>query len=259
MLVDADQQVERLPHGLRSPIRHERPPPRIGFHQSLFPQRLHRLAHRRAAHPKPLRQVPFRRQLVPGLQLPLENRLLHLLHNLFEQARRSHRPIVGSRSERIDVSTSHGTPCQEFRLAVIPPDQLVIPLYLKSARSVGCSILRRVFCDVRVGFTYAVLCALCESSATSALSSLPAEFAKPHCTHTVLIFMNSRIPFSASSRPCPEYFTPPKGSRGSDATILFRKTMPASSSLMNLSVSAGSLVQALAPSPKRLSLAICIA
>ncbi len=49
--------------------------------------------------------------------------------------------------------------------------------------------------------------------------------------------MNSRIPCSASSRPWPENFTPPKGSRGSEATILFRKTMPASSSLINLSVS----------------------
>src|SRR5208337_1431519 len=67
---------------------------------------------------------------------------------------------------------------------------------------------------------------------------------------TVLMFTNSRIPCTASSRPWPEYFTPPKGKRGSDATILFKKTIPASSSLMNLSVSAGSFVQALAPNPK---------
>src|ERR1039457_6963229 len=76
---------------------------------------------------------------------------------------------------------------------------------------------------------------------------------------TVLMFTNSRIPCTASSRPWPEYFTPPNGKRGSEDTILFRKTMPASSSLMNLSVSAGSLVQALAPRPKRLSLAIWMA
>ena len=40
------------------------------------------------------------------------------------------------------------------------------------------------------------------------------------------------MPTRPSSRPCPECLTPPKGMRGSEATILLMKTMPASSSLI---------------------------
>jgi hypothetical protein len=36
---------------------------------------------------------------------------------------------------------------------------------------------------------------------------------------TVLVFVNSRMPYGPSSRPWPEAFTPPKGTRGSLATI----------------------------------------
>src|SRR5262250_1807425 len=78
----------------------------------------------------------------------------------------------------------------------------------------------------------------------------------PCSIHTDFIFVNSLIPTAPSSRPCPDHFTPPKGIRGSEATIRLMKTMPASSSLMNFCCSSGSLVQALAPSPNRLSFAI---
>src|SRR6267378_1546794 len=81
----------------------------------------------------------------------------------------------------------------------------------------------------------------------------------PCSTHTVLIFVNSRIPQAPNSRPWPDHFTPPNGIRGSEATIRLMNTIPASSSLMNFRCSAASLVQALAPSPNRLSFAIRIA
>src|ERR1700686_696922 len=67
--------------------------------------------------------------------------------------------------------------------------------------------------------------------------------------HTVFIFLNSRIPLMLNSRPWPELFTPPKGTRGSDATIWLIKTIPASNSLINKSRSRSSLAQALAPRP----------
>ena len=47
------------------------------------------------------------------------------------------------------------------------------------------------------------------------------------------MLVNSRMPLTLNSRPWPERLTPPKGMRGSDATIWLMKTMPASSSLMN--------------------------
>src|ERR1700683_1460436 len=73
------------------------------------------------------------------------------------------------------------------------------------------------------------------------------------------MFMNSRIPNIASSRPWPERFTPPKGSRGSDATMRLMKTIPDSRPLMNFSRSPGSLVHALAPRPNGLEFAIRMA
>src|ERR1700739_3693803 len=48
---------------------------------------------------------------------------------------------------------------------------------------------------------------------------------------TVLVFVNSRMPYGPSSRPWPEAFTPPKGTRGSLATIWLMKTIPDSRSL----------------------------
>ena len=47
-------------------------------------------------------------------------------------------------------------------------------------------------------------------------------------TSTVFTFTNSRTPKSASSRPKPLDFTPPKGSRGSDFTKSLTKHAPAS-------------------------------
>src|SRR5215470_328978 len=81
----------------------------------------------------------------------------------------------------------------------------------------------------------------------------------PHSIQTVFIFVNSLMPTAPSSRPCPDHFTPPNGIRGSEATMRLINTIPASSSLINLCCSAGSLVQALAPSPNRLSFAIRMA
>src|SRR6266478_4700526 len=69
--------------------------------------------------------------------------------------------------------------------------------------------------------------------------------------HTVLMFVNSRMPCAPNSRPCPDHFTPPKGIRGSEATIRFMKTIPDSRSLMKRSRSFLSFVQALAPNSNR--------
>src|SRR5256714_279639 len=70
-----------------------------------------------------------------------------------------------------------------------------------------------------------------------------------YATHTVLMFTNSRSPYSDSSRPYPERFTPPNGSRGSDLTNPFTNTLPASSSRATRSPRARSAVQTEAPSP----------
>src|ERR1700721_4316352 len=50
---------------------------------------------------------------------------------------------------------------------------------------------------------------------------------------TVFTLVNSLMPKGPSSRPKPDCFTPPKGTRGSEATILLMNTMPASSPSMN--------------------------
>src|SRR5665647_572571 len=42
--------------------------------------------------------------------------------------------------------------------------------------------------------------------------------------HTVFMLVNSRMPNSDSSRPYPLFLTPPKGSRGSEATMPLTKT-----------------------------------
>src|SRR5258708_32571232 len=43
---------------------------------------------------------------------------------------------------------------------------------------------------------------------------------------TVLALRNSRMPAAESSRPAPERLMPPKGRRGSLATMVLRKTPP---------------------------------
>ena len=45
---------------------------------------------------------------------------------------------------------------------------------------------------------------------------------------TVLMFTNSFKPYSESSLPIPDFFIPPKGTRGSDFTRLLTKTIPLS-------------------------------
>src|SRR2546430_4833149 len=47
-------------------------------------------------------------------------------------------------------------------------------------------------------------------------------------TQTVWMFTNSLIPYSESSRPYPDRFTPPNGRRASEATIPLMNTSPAS-------------------------------
>src|ERR1043165_272271 len=76
-----------------------------------------------------------------------------------------------------------------------------------------------------------------------------------HEIQIVFAFVNSRIPAAPSSRPNPERFTPPKGRRGSDATIDFIKTIPESSSDVKSLCPSSSLVHALEPSPNVLSFA----
>ena len=88
-----------------------------------------------------------------------------------------------------------------------------------------------------------------------ALRSVRGLFMAPPI-QTVLMFTNSRMPKSASSRPYPECFTPPNGRRGSDATMPLMKTDPASISSMNFACSFASLVHAAEPSPNGVAFAI---
>src|SRR6267154_254066 len=81
----------------------------------------------------------------------------------------------------------------------------------------------------------------------------------PSSIHTVLMLVNSRIPCTPSSRPCPDHFTPPNGIRGSEATMRLMNTIPDSKSSIKRGRSRGSSVHALAPKPKRLSLAMRMA
>src|SRR5207249_9297385 len=80
-----------------------------------------------------------------------------------------------------------------------------------------------------------------------------------HATHTVLTFTNSRRPYSDSSRPYPERFTPPNGSRGSDLTSPFTNTLPASISRATRSPRCVSRVHTAAPRPYDDALAMRIA
>jgi hypothetical protein len=57
------------------------------------------------------------------------------------------------------------------------------------------------------------------------------------------------MPYTPSSRPNPECFVPPNGTRGSDATIAFTNTWPESMPSMKRFVSSSSFVQTLAPRP----------
>jgi hypothetical protein len=66
---------------------------------------------------------------------------------------------------------------------------------------------------------------------------------------TVFTFVNSRMPAADNSRPQPDAFTPPNGSRASDFTAPLTNTQPASISAARRSPRAASAVQMLAPSP----------
>src|SRR5271169_4088839 len=72
---------------------------------------------------------------------------------------------------------------------------------------------------------------------------------------TVLMLTNSRIPCTLSSRPNPEFFTPPNGRRGSDATIPLINTAPASRCSIQYCCSSGSFVHAALASPNGVSFA----
>src|SRR5437870_8134643 len=77
-------------------------------------------------------------------------------------------------------------------------------------------------------------------------ASLPLAISslRPYSIQIVLMFVNSRIPWTPNSLPCPDHLTPPNGSLGSEATMRLMNTIPASSSLMNRSRSLSSLVHA---------------
>src|SRR4051794_29251007 len=86
----------------------------------------------------------------------------------------------------------------------------------------------------------------------------PARTASPSPIQTVLMLQNSLMPCADSSRPYPEFFTPPNGSSLNEVVMPLMKTPPACRSLMNAACSASSLVQALEPRPKSVPLAISI-
>jgi hypothetical protein len=57
-----------------------------------------------------------------------------------------------------------------------------------------------------------------------ALGPMPDQGAEPQPQGSGL-FTNSRIPYALNSRPYPDRFTPPKGRRGSEATIPLMNTI----------------------------------
>ena len=89
LLPDLDHQVERLARGLRSSVRDESSAAGVGFDQTFFPERLHRLAHGGAADAETLRQFAFGRKLIARLQGSVENGLFDLLNDLLIQSRGS--------------------------------------------------------------------------------------------------------------------------------------------------------------------------
>ncbi len=99
--------------------------------------------------------------------------------------------------------------------------------------------------------------ALDEATKTYSVSLRRAP--SPSLIQTVLMLTNSRIPNSLNSLPYPDCFTPPKGSRGSEAVIPFTNTIPESNSSTKRLRSAGSFVQTLLPRPKMVSFATRIA
>ena len=92
-LPQLDHQVQRLPNRPRSSVGDECSTSGIRLHQTLLVERLNRFAYRRPAHAKTHRQLALGRQLVAGLQRPLQNRIFNLLNNLFVKPRGSHRFI----------------------------------------------------------------------------------------------------------------------------------------------------------------------
>ena len=70
-LPDADHAIQRLPDGLRSPIRDEGPAPGKSFHMPFFAESFDGLADGRATDAKLQRQFAFRRKLIARLHRAL--------------------------------------------------------------------------------------------------------------------------------------------------------------------------------------------
>src|ERR1700733_14378378 len=81
----AHHAIKSLAHRTSGSIGHESTATRIGLHQALFAQGLHRFTNRRAAYAKLLREIPFGGQLFAPLQVALEYGIFYLLNDLFVQ------------------------------------------------------------------------------------------------------------------------------------------------------------------------------
>ena len=89
LLPDLHHEVERLPRCLRGSVSDKGSAAGVGFDQTFFAERLHRLAHGGAADSETLRQLAFGRKLIARLQRSVENGLFDLLDDLLIQPRGS--------------------------------------------------------------------------------------------------------------------------------------------------------------------------
>ena len=81
-----DHTAQGLPHDVCHAIVHKCADTRPDFDQPLFLQRLDCLADDRPADPKFLAQFALRWQAIPGVEMPVENKLFNSFYDLFIQS-----------------------------------------------------------------------------------------------------------------------------------------------------------------------------
>src|SRR5206468_2757587 len=83
----------------------------------------------------------------------------------------------------------------------------------------------------------------CDARSSGYSLCAPARTASVSPIHTDLALQNSRMPCTDSSRPYPEFFTPPKGRSLYEVVMPLMNTAPASRSRAKAACSSGSVVQ----------------
>src|SRR5277367_6573233 len=126
----AHHAIKSLAHRTSGFIGHEGAAPRVGLHQTLFAQGLHRFTNRGSTYTKLLREIPFGGQLFAPLQVALEYGILDLLNDLFVQPQSLDNFIHGRSSASLlrgclpDASRSLGR--TTIQQAVVPPQGLAV-------------------------------------------------------------------------------------------------------------------------------------